>query len=176
MRRTRPLAILLLVSCLPWLSGCGYTLAGTGPGILPPNVKTVYVETFVNDTTTVGLEQRLTDAVIRELSGRGRLKPVSDRNAADAELSGHLLSCSVYAVQFDSQGRGTEYQINVTARVKLVDRATEKVLFEDPALLFHEPYNVPVTSGSYFNQEQQAIEVLAQPFARSLVTAILEGF
>ena len=82
--------IFLLFSFSSVFVGCGYSLVGTGSSALPVGVKTVYVPTFINDTTVVGLEQRLTDAVIRELSARGRLKPVSDRSAADSELSGRL--------------------------------------------------------------------------------------
>ena len=73
----KPFKEILLFSFLLGLLGCGYALVGTGSSALPATVKTVYVAQFVNDTTVVGLEQRLTDAVIRELSARGRLKPVS---------------------------------------------------------------------------------------------------
>ena len=95
--------------------GCGYTLVGTGASALPPTVKTVYVPTFVNDTTVVGVEQRLTEAVLRELSARGRLKPAADRAQADAELSGRLTSLSVSPVRFDDAGLAVEYQVTVTA-------------------------------------------------------------
>ena len=158
------------------LTGCGYALVGTGQSAIPENVKTVYVSTFVNDTTTVGLEQRLTDAVIRELSARRRLTPVSDRTKADAELEGHITSYGLQPVRFDNDGKALEYQIAISARLKLVDRGTEKVLFEDPSFLFRQPYTVPDTTRSYYNQETQAIDTMSLPFARSVVSSILEGF
>jgi hypothetical protein len=98
----------LLLSLPIGAVGCGYTLVGTGASALPPNVKTVWVPTFVNDTTVVGVEQRLTDAVLRELSARGRLKPASDRTQADADLNGKLTSLSVTPVRFDDQGLALE--------------------------------------------------------------------
>jgi hypothetical protein len=156
--------------------GCGYALVGTGRGILPEGTSSVFVETFVNDTPRVGLEQRLTDAVIRELAGRARLTPVPDRSAADVEISGRILSYQVNPVRFDDQGRALEYEIAVVARVKLVDRKTEKGLFENPSFLFRQPYPVAATSASYVDVENAAIEAMARPFARSLVTTILEGF
>jgi hypothetical protein len=156
--------------------GCGYALVGTGRGILPEGTSSVFVETLVNDTPRVGLEQRLTDAVIREFAGRARLTPVPDRSAADVEISGRILSYQVNPVRFDDQGRALEYEIAVVARVKLVDRKTEKGLFENPSFLFRQPYPVAATSSSYVDVENAAIEAMARPFARSLVTTILEGF
>lgn len=158
------------------LQGCGYALVGTGRGILPEGASAVFVETFVNDTPRVGLEQRLTDAVLRDLSGRARLTPVTDRSAADVELAGRILSYQVNPVRFDEQGRALEYEIAVTARVRLTDRKTEEALFENPSFLFRQPYPVAATSASYVDVENATIEAMARPFARSLVTTILEGF
>ncbi len=167
---------LLLFSSSLFLHGCGYSLVGTGASALPPNVKTVWVPTFVNDTTVVGVEQRLTEAVLRELSARGRLKPAPDRAQADAELTGRLTSLSVSPVRFDDAGLAVEYQVTVTAHLALVEKATEKPLFTEPSFVFRQPYTVPGSSRSYYDREREAIEALARPFAQSLVTTILEGF
>jgi len=171
-----PIAGLAVAVAVSLLVGCGYALVGSGKGTLPEDVKSVWVTTFVNDTPVVGLEQRLTGAVLRELSARGRLKPAASREDADAELTRRLTSYSLQPVRFDSQGRAVEYQIVVTARIALASRRTEKVLFEEPGFLVRQPYNIPVTSSNYFNPETAAVNVLVQPFARSLVTTLLEGF
>jgi outer membrane lipopolysaccharide assembly protein LptE/RlpB len=158
------------------LAGCGYSLVGTSKGWLPESVRTVWVPAFVNDTSVVGLEQRLTSAVTRELSARRRLMPVASLEQADAILGGRVTGYSLQAVRFDAQGRALEYQAVVTARITLTERVSEKVLFDDPAFLFRQPYPVPVQSSTYFNPEMLALDVLAQPFARSVVATILEGF
>ena len=157
-------------------AGCGYSLVGTGKGSLPENLKTVWVPTFVNDTPVVGVEQKLTGAVLRELSARRRLVPATSLEQADALLVGRVTGFSLQPVTFDSQGRAVQYQAVVTARITLSERATEKVLFDDPAFLFRQPYAVPVQSSTYFNPEYLALDQLAQPFARSVVATILEGF
>ena len=169
---------LLLFFCLflSVLPGCGYALVGTGSSALPATVKTVYVAQFVNDTTVVSLEQRLTDAVIRELSARGRLKPVSDRPAADSELGGRLASCSVSPVRFDANGIAVEYQVTVTGKFVLTEKATDKPIFAEPAYLFRQAYTVPSSASSYYDREREAIDAMARPFAQNLVTTILEGF
>ena len=166
---------LVLFGLLP-LCACGYTLVGTGASALPATVKTVYVPTFVNDTTVVGVEQQLTDAVLRELSARGRLKPAADRAQADSELTGRLTSLSVNPVRFDDQGLAVEYNVTVTAVLTLTEKATEKPLFSEPSYVFHQPYTVPSSSRSYYDREREAIIAMARPFAQSVVTTILEGF
>ena len=165
-----------LFSTSVFLNGCGYSLVGTGVSALPPNVKTVWVPTFINDTTVVGVEQNLTDAVLRELSSRGRLKPSKDRTQADSDLNGRLTSLSVTPVRFDTNGIAVEYQVTVTAVLTLVDRKTDKPIFAEPSFVFRQPYVVPGSSRSYYDREREAILALAQPFAQSLVTTILEGF
>jgi len=157
-------------------SACGYSLVGTGKGTLPEEVRTVWVPAFVNDTPVVGLEQRITAAVLRELSARGRLKPAPDLESADALLTGRITGYSLQPVRFGPDGRALEYQVLITARITLTDRKSGKVLFDDPAFLFRQPYSIPVTGSSYFNPELLAIDQMAQPFARSVVATILEGF
>lgn len=166
-----------LAALLPAVAaaGCGYALVGTSRGSLPEDVGSIWVETFVNETPRVGLEQQVTDAVLRELSSRARLKPARRRDEADAVLSGRLLSYAVAPVRFDEAGRALEYEISVTARATLVRRSDEKKLFEAPSFLFRQPYKVPPAT-AYADVESAAVTALARPFARSLVTTILEGF
>ena len=176
MRSSRARSASVLATAVACLWGCGYALVGTGRGILPENVKTVYVASFVNETARVGLEQRLTESVLRELSARSRLKPVSDKDKADSELTATLASYQVDPVRFDGAGRVVEYQISVVAKVKLVERASDKALFEEGGFLYRQPYVIGATSASYLDVENGAVEALARPFARSLVSTLLEGF
>ena len=186
MRRTRPsglelpgttAAALSFVSLVSLLSfgGCGYALVGSSRGTLPEDVKSISVPTFVNQTARVGLEQDVTAAVLRELSARGRIKPVPAGTQADAELSGTILSYSINPVRFDDSGRAVEYDVSVIAKVVLTDRRTEKVLFENGSFLFRQPYKVPAAQ-DYADVEPAVVAALAIPLARSLVTTILEGF
>jgi outer membrane lipopolysaccharide assembly protein LptE/RlpB len=167
-------AVLALLLVAP-LAGCGYALVGSGRGVLPEGIRSIFVPTFVNETARVGLEQRVTEAVLRELAARARLAAASRSEEADAELVGRLVSYSVSAVRFDDAGRALEYEIAVTAKVTLTERVTDKVLFENPSFLFRQPYKVP-PAAEYADVETAAIDALARPFARSLVTTILEGF
>src|SRR5258708_33944420 len=109
-----------LLSCLVFLSGCGYALVGSGNS-LDPKIKTIAVPAFVNKTTRVELEQRVTQAVAAEFVSRGRLKLVNTPPEADVILRGSIDSFGIFPVAFTAQGRATQDQISITAKIKLLD-------------------------------------------------------
>ncbi len=157
------------------LGGCGYALVGTG-NILDPSIHTLYVPTFVNRTTRVELEQRVTQSVADEFVSRGRLHVVNDPKLADIILRGSVDTFNLAPVGF-SQGRATQYQISITANIELLDhRHDDKVLWKNDQYRFVENYQVNLDTTDTFDQETRAISEIAQRFAQSLVANLLEGF
>ncbi len=173
-RRREAGVLLLLLSVLAW-SGCGYALAGKGSS-LPASIKVVQFTTLENRTPRVELEQRFSAAIARELVSRGRFRVQSGTEGADAELSGTMLAFDLYPVAFDSQGRATDYQVRATARAALKTLPEGKVLWENPAFTFRDNYQFSATAASYADLENDAIDRVADRFAQSLVTSMLEGF
>jgi hypothetical protein len=175
-RRARALglAVLVLAALAP---GCGYRLVGTSSN-LPPKLKKLYIAPFINQTTRAELDQRMTEQVTQEWVRRGRFQLVSSPEQADAVLTGTIVAAMVIPVQFDMEGRATQYQLTVSADVQLIDRTGQKpvTLWRDPRFARSSPYNVNVNANNYFDQEIQAIDQLSLDFARALVVTILEGF
>src|SRR5438445_7965684 len=158
------------------LTACGYALVGHNVS-LDPKIKTVEVPAFVNKTTRVGLEQLVTQSVADEMVARGRLKLVSKANTADAILRGSIDSFGIFPIAFNPEGRATQYQISITAKIELVDHRNEdKILWKNDQYRFAENYQVNLTSTDAFDQETRAIAEIAQRFAETLVTNLLEGF
>ena len=158
------------------LTGCGYALVGKGNS-LPPTIHTIDVPAFVNKTTRVELEQRVTQSVAEEFVSRGRLKLVTNPAEADAILHGSIDTFGIFPVAFNTQGRATQYQISITANIELVDHRNEdKVIWKNDQYRFTENYQVDITSSDSFDQETRAIEAIADRFAQSLVANLLEGF
>lgn len=78
------------MSCLlavVWAAGCGYSLAGRS-GDFPQDIRTVYVEPFINGTRSVGLEKELTSALRSEFYRRGQLRIVDVPEQADGIVTG----------------------------------------------------------------------------------------
>ncbi|MBV8518482.1 MAG: LptE family protein [Acidobacteria bacterium] len=157
------------------LSGCGYALVGHS-NLLDPSIHTIQVPAFVNRTTRVELEQRVTQAVAEEFVSRGRLRLVTTANEADAILRGSIDTFNIFPIAFD-QGRATRYQVSITAKIELVDhRHDDKVIWKNDQYRFTEDYDVNLESTDAFDQETRAITEIAVRFAEGLLTNLLEGF
>jgi outer membrane lipopolysaccharide assembly protein LptE/RlpB len=167
---------------VPWLAlillatGCGYHTAGHSV-TLPENVKTIAIPTFVNQTNTYRIEQMLTSSVVREFTTRTHYHLLNDASdSADATLRGTVLSTSASPLAYNTTtGQAASVLVVVSMKVSLTDRQG-KVLYQNPAYLFREQYEVSQDLASFFEEDSPAFRRLSQDFARTLVSNILEGF
>lgn len=171
-RSVTGLVLLLLMMSV----GCGYHTAGHSVQ-LPENVKTIAIPAFKNETLTYRIEQRLTASVVREFTTRTRSRIISEAgDDADATLRGTVLSTTASPLTYDtSSGRAASILVVVSMRVVLTDRGG-RVLYQNPAYLFREQYEVSQDLSSFFEEDSPAFRRLSQDFARTLVANILEGF
>lgn len=158
------------------LGGCGYRVAGRG-NRLPATLKTIAVPALENRTTRYRIEQRLTEAVVRELLARTSYRVVPDPSGADAVLRGEITGLESSAVIFDTvTGRATTMLVTVRAQVRLVERETRKTLYQNDNFVFREPYEISTNVASFFEEQDLALERLARDFSARLVAALLENF
>jgi len=157
-------------------SGCGYHTAGNAVE-LPQNIRTIAIPGFVSHSQTFRIEQLLTDAVVREFNARTQYHVVHETNGdADAVLKATVLSASANPLVYDSTtGRAISALVTVSVQVTLTDRHG-KVLFENPAYLFHDQYEISRDLTSFFQEDSPAVNRLSRDFARTLVANILEAY
>ena len=156
-------------------TACGYHTAGHA-GQLPQSVSTIAVPPFKNETLTYRIDQMLTASVVREFTSRTRYRITPDASDADATLRGTVLSTTAAPLTYDtSTGRASSVMVVVSMSVTLADR-NGKVLYQNPAYLFREQYEVSQDLSSFFEEDSPAFRRLSQDFARTLVANILEGF
>jgi outer membrane lipopolysaccharide assembly protein LptE/RlpB len=165
-----------LLALLVLSTGCGYHTAGHAVQ-LPENVKTISIPAFKNETTTYRIEQMLTSSVVREFTTRTRYRILNDASGdADATLRGTVLSTTASPLTYDSNtGRAASVLVVVSVRVALTDKSG-KVLYQNPAYVFREQYELSQDLASFFEEDSPAFRRLSQDFARTLVSNILEGF
>jgi Lipopolysaccharide-assembly len=175
MRMPRP-GIAVLAACLVSLVGCGYHTAGQANN-LPPDIRTIAIPAFVNQTQTYRVEQVLTAAVIQEFNTRARYRVISNANLnSDAVLHGTVVQTEFAPVTYDSvSGRASSALVTVVVRVSLVDR-NNHVIWENPSYTFREQYEVSRELSSFFEEDQPAVERLSRDFARTLVSNIVEAY
>ena len=175
MRRRGALAALLA----PALAGCGYALEGRGI-TTDPSIKRVGVPRFRDQTGRLDLDARVTAAVIEELLKRGRFTVVKEATGVDAVVIGEILTYDVVPINFTDSGQVTEatrYAINLTARVTYRKVGQKEPIWENDRFAFRDEYDLDdAATDNFFDQEELAIERLAEQFARSLVSTMLEAF
>jgi outer membrane lipopolysaccharide assembly protein LptE/RlpB len=172
-----PFGLSTLALCLvAFLPACGYHVAGRGDR-LPPDVKTIAVPIFTNETSRFRIEQKVSAAITREFIERTRFQITPDPGRADAVLRGTIKEVRAGVVAFDlATGRATTLQIQVLAHVDLVDQHTRKALFSNHNYIFREQYQISQTTSALFEEQDPALDRLARDLARTLVTEILENF
>ena len=161
-------------------AGCGYSLAGRG-SFLPAYVKTIGVPTFVNRTTVFNLETMVTQKVRAEFIGRGKYQILPQNTGVDLLLNGEVTAVTLTPATINPQTNlATRYSITMTARIELRELRENKVLWENPSVMFRQEYDA--TAGratdavAFFQQDTGALERMSTEFARTIVSAILEAF
>jgi hypothetical protein len=159
-------------------SGCGYALQGRGV-TTDPSVKRIGVPLFKDRSGKLGLDARVTQAVIEELLKRGRFTVVKEASDVDAVVEGEIVAWNVLPVNFSSESGQTQasrYAISLTASVVYRKIGQKEPLWSNDAFSQRDEYDMGENAQSYFDREEQTIERLAAAFARSLVAAMLEAF
>jgi hypothetical protein len=160
------------------VAGCGYSLQGRGI-TTDPSVRRIGVPLFKDRSGKIGLDARVTAAVISELLKRGRFSVVKDVSNVDAVVEGEIVAYNVLPVGFSQSGDATQasrYAISLTANVVYRKIGQKEPLWANDAFSHRDEYDMGDNAQSYFDREEQSIERLAEAFARSLVSAMLEAF
>lgn len=172
----RPVRVLFGLAALALLAtGCGYTLVGRASNI-PETIRLVHLKPLENATPRSQVDQILTRALADELVTRRRFELTAGEAGADAEISGTVVAFAVNPVSFDAEGRATEYELVVNARMSFRQLNPEAVLWQNDRYQFRDSYQLEASELGYFDRETPAIEAAAKRFAETVVTDLLEGF
>ena len=171
-RTVRAVALLVALGC----GGCGYHVAGRAAN-LPSDWKTVAIPAFKNDTTAYRVEERFTQAVIREFITRTNYRVVQDKDSADGVLTGEVISIEANPATFEATtGQVTTMLVSVHAKVQLVDNQTQKVVYKNDDMVFRGEYQISSNVTNFFDEEDPALERMSHDLASHLVADVLEGF
>lgn len=145
--------------------------------MLPPDWQTIAIPAFQNDTTRYRIEQRMTEAVIREFIRRTKYHVVQDQANADAVLRGEVLSVETTPVLFNSTtGEVTAMLVTVHTKVALVDNHTKKAVYHADDMIFRDEYQISTDVQSFFEEQDPALERMSRAFAAKLVSGVMENF
>jgi hypothetical protein len=150
----------LLALLLPILlaTGCIYGFAGGG---LPPNIKTVAVLPFENQTSLAPLQHDLNERMRREVEGRLGLREASEKRA-DAVVRGKIVNYEpdipVAYSSDPSRANTAQRKVQITVDVEIIEQATGKTLWSQKGLMRDATYN----EGSEADGRADAIEKIVE--------------
>jgi hypothetical protein len=124
------------------LTACLYGFAGGGL----PNIKTVAILPFDNQTPEPALTKEVNDAVLEAFQGRLGLRPAAEASA-DAVVRGRVVRYDPDTPLSFQPGQGrtnvTQRQVQITVDVELVNQREGKTLWQRQGLTVVGEYNPP---------------------------------
>ena len=169
--KTRSALLLLALGWVALSSGCaGYRLGS----MLPEDIKTVHVPSFVNETSEPLIEIDCHRAMIEELQRDGTLR-VADEENADAIVRVKLRDYKLEPVVYDTRSRSNvrQYRIRITANLVMTRRVDDSVIVERPSVRSEGVFNV---SGDLSSSKLIGLPVAAADLARKLVQHMVEAW
>lgn len=158
------------------LSSCGYHVGGKAETI-PKSIQTIAVPPFTSNLRQYQLPDLLANQVAREFTTRTRFAVVKDASEADAVLNGNINSiATIPTVSDPSSGKATSIQIIAVLNVKLVQRATGRILYSRPAFVVRTYYEIASDPHQYFDETGPAYTRLSRTVAQDVVSAVMENF
>ena len=142
---------------------------------MPEGIQSLGIPTFQNLTNQYKIEQRITDAVLREFKLRTRVPVLSKNSGVDAVLFGEIQGVSSSPITYGDSSFGSAFLITVKISAKLVRVKDSTVIWQNKALTFIDRYSINSDVQDFFSEENPALNRLAQSFAANLVSTILES-
>lgn len=167
------------------LGGCGYHRLDRQPRSAAWQAKgaTLRLATFRNNTPRLGIEQTFRRALELRIAAASPWKLVPPAEASRWVLQASIDRYEVRPLGLSlgqgssraSAGTASRVEVIVGASVKLLDGETGVVVVDRPQLTFSHQYRVDQNFASFDNRELQVLETLADDFAESFLTQLLEG-
>lgn len=182
-KRQAILFVLLSTTCYllsTVLSGCGYTTRS----MISTKYRKICVVPFVNkidftQETAVAnkykvyrpmLERDITKAVVDKYIFDGNLRPVEEENA-DVVLKGEVIEFRRDPVRYTDNDDVEEYRLNIVVNISLVDRADNKMIWQEPGFTGDVTYFV---IGAQAKSEDLAVNEAIKDLARRIVERTVE--
>ena len=159
----------IVVACvtLAQMTGCGYTL-GNG---FSPDIKTVSVPTFENDTFRRGLEFQLTESVQKEIQNRTPYRLARGMDA-DTRLTGRIVQVRKDVLGENNNDDPRQLQFSIMVRVTWENLRTGEILAKQEVPV--APEAIPLLTQAGFAPElgqsqASATQIAIDQMARKII-------
>jgi len=156
------------------ISGCGYGFRN-GQNNLPPDVHSIAVPVFANNTAEVRIETIFTDAVISQFT-RSQIVRIVPEGEADAVLRATLVGITLSDVSLTTAESSRQRRVTIYVNAKLVRVRDGKVLWKENKLRQNRTYLITGRNVADEGSKRMAITELAADLAETLHDRVFENF
>jgi hypothetical protein len=153
------------------LPSCG--LYSTSPGTLPGHIKTLAIPAFDNNTSQVGLDEEITQAVIQRFVDDNHLKIVSESDAS-AVLTGAVIDYKNTVFGFTGREQAQEYRVQIAVAVRLMDKVKNRELWRDDDMIKTQNYYVISVPGQEPQDEVSGRKEAVRKIADEILSRTIE--
>jgi outer membrane lipopolysaccharide assembly protein LptE/RlpB len=147
--------IMLAIFLISSFVSCGpYSFSGATTG----GIKTVYIPVFENETIEYGLGEELTNKITEAIVSDNTLKVV-DKDAADAYISGKVISFKKSSETYNIEDQVQEYRIDVAVNVSFI-KPNGEAIWEEPRISSFGVYQADTETED--EGKTEALEKLAE--------------
>jgi hypothetical protein len=159
------------------LCACGYR-AMDGRGTFGPDVKTIELCAFENESREPGLEQMIGDAMVEEFGRRAWLTPELQGStpSPDLVLRGTLHSAVVRSTTYSSGALALEERIEVTFDVDVRRGGSNELVYQHPDFRMTEVFLSSADPQVYASNKEQAMRRLSSAVAERVHDELFERF
>lgn len=157
--------------------GCGYH-ALDGRTAFGPDVRTIELDAFENESREPGLEQQVADALVEEFARRAWLEPVLQGQIASPDLimTGRLESADVRSTSYSSGGLALEQRVEVKFEVSVRQRESGKVVYRHPDFSVTEVFLSSADPQVSASNKEQALRRVSSSIAERVHDELFQRF
>ncbi|MFA6078934.1 MAG: LptE family protein [Candidatus Omnitrophota bacterium] len=175
-------ALAVLITCIFFLSGCGYTTHS----MMAPELRSIFVDSFSNKINIAdeqsdarmykgyraGMENEVTKAIIDRYLFDGNLK-IGSKESASLILKGELVDFRKEPLRYDTNDNIEEYRLIITVNLQLHNAKTGSIMWKENYFSGEATYR---TTGSLARGESSAMKEAVADLARRVVERTIEGW
>ncbi len=156
-----------IVTAVVLIGGCKYGFRGGGG--FPDHVRTVYIQSFDNQTDRFELDQQLFRQLTEQLPRSLGLR-LGAELSADAIVRGRILRYTDAARNYTPGGQTgninvIQHQVEITVAIEIIDRAQNLILWDSQSL----------TGRGEYRPDSQPDDIARNAALESLVRQIVDG-
>ncbi len=161
-----------LLICI--ISSCGYNFVGMGSA-LPTDIKELDIPLFANKTSHTGIENTITNALIREFNRSKRLRVVH-AELADAVILGVVKAISASPLTYSETKVVIENRLTLYMDVTMKRNDNGKILWRDPNISHYQDYSVVSDITQSERNKEEAIVKVVEILSQKIHNRIFENF